>query len=107
MTGQVTGQVTGHDNTGQLLFRRVTMASSNSKVLPNISQRVNDYLDGLQREFESIVTPMSGSSVRRFNLYLGHLKAEFEFMSLEIDSLQKDRDYYKGKGAYLALLLLI
>lgn len=59
--------------------------------------RFYDYLKCLQKEFEHRLTN-DMSSPRRFNIYVGNLKGEFELMSLEIESLQKERDEYRERG---------
>jgi len=66
------------------------------------SQRFNNYLNGLQKEYELHYNPTSTTSLgsNRFNTFLGGLKGEFELMALEIESLQKGRDEFKAKGMY-------
>jgi len=70
-----------------------------------LGPRFDDYLNGLQEEFEflSNSTPMNRRP-NRFNLYLGGLKGEFELMTLEIESLRKERYEYIEKGVYFILL---
>jgi len=59
-------------------------------------QRFHDYLSCLQEEFGP--RSKDTSSPRRFSIYLGNLKGEFELLSLEIESLTKERDEYKERG---------
>ena len=63
-------------------------------------QRFYEYLDCLQEEFErrSNDTLTKDLGPCHFNIYLGNLKGEFEFMSLEIESLRRARDQYKEKS---------
>jgi hypothetical protein len=71
-------------------------SSSHGKAASSSSQRIYEYLSGLQEEFEH--QSNDDSSPRRFNVYLGGLKVEFELMGLEIESLQKERNKYQEKG---------
>jgi hypothetical protein len=68
------------------------------------TQRLNEYLDGLRKEFQkhsnpTLATTSPGSS--RFDIFLGGLKAEIELMALEIESLQKERDKSEATGNLL------
>jgi WD40 repeat protein len=73
-----------------------TMTPSNRKSSWS-PHRFYDYLKCLREEFEHMFTD-DMSSRRRFNIYLGNLKGEFELVSLEIESLQKERDEYRERG---------
>jgi len=69
------------------------MASSSSL------QRFHSYLSCLQEEFDR--RSNDTLSLRRFAICLGNLKGEFEFLSLEIESLRKERAEHKVKGLVL------
>jgi hypothetical protein len=83
------------------------MATSSHRKTTWNPHRFYDYLKCLQDEFEHRFTD-DMSSRRRFNIYVGNLKGEFELMSLEIESLQKERDDYRelGLGFIFTIYLL-
>jgi hypothetical protein len=71
-----------------------------------VGPNFDDYLNGLREEFELLSNPTSTNSSRpsRFNLYLGALKGEVELMSLEIESLRKEKYEYGLKGSYFSFM---
>ncbi len=85
---------------GICLFRTTNpMASSSSP------QRCHDYLNCLQEEFER--RSKDTSSSRRFSICLSNLKGEFELLSLEIESLRKERDTYKERGLIFMVTIML
>jgi len=75
------------------------MASSSSL------QRFHSYLGSLQEEFDR--RSNDTLSPRRFAICLDNLKGEFELLSLEVESLRKERDEYKEKGMTFMVTIMV
>ena len=65
------------------------MGSSSHWKVTSGPQRIYDYLNGLQDEFERMSN--DPSTTRSVNIYLGGLKVEFDLMAMEIESLKKEK----------------
>jgi hypothetical protein len=59
----------------------------------SLGPRFDDYLEALREEFELLSNPTSTKTSRPslFNIYLGGLKGEFQLMTVEIESLQREK----------------
>ena len=71
----------------------------------SIPHRFHSYLNCLQEEFDR--RSNDTLSPRRFAICLGNLKGEFELLSLEVESLRKERNEYKEKGMTFMVTIMV
>ena len=79
--------------------------TTNPMAFSSSPQRFHGYLSCLQEEFDG--RSKDSSSPRRFAIFLGNLKGEFELLSLEIESLRKERDEHKVKGLVFMVTIVV